>query len=336
MTPLPDGVVARVQLSPYRIQLAGIRTTPVEFRRLEHEIVAAGLLEAPTGSTFMLNGEVFERNATMLSVGQEGRVACDVAPGESVPGRIVELTPPSTPATGWRVRVRVENTRGDLQPGQYAAAKFATPVARLDATRRIELERWRDQLMTGVLTGPTGDGTVSALLEASFRHALTRGGLVLCVPESAVIDTGSRQVVYVESMPGTFDALEVRLGRRCGGYFPIWDGVESGQRVATAGAVLLDAETRLNPSLAASYFGAGSRSPTTKPAQEPSSSSPPPSDDKQLIARQKICPVSNQPLDSMGGPVRLVVDGRVVFICCEHCESTLRNKSSLYLPKLPK
>ena len=203
----------------------------------------------------------------MLKVGQEGRVTCDVAPGESVPGRIVELTPPSTPATGWRVRVRVENPRGDLQPGQYAAAKFALPVARLDATPRIELERWRDQVAISVLTGPTGGGTVSALLEASFRHALTRGGLVLCVPESAVIDTGSRQVVYVESMPGTFDALEVRLGRRCGGFYPVWDGVESGQRVAAAGAVLLDAETRLNPSLAASYFGAVRVARTTTQAR---------------------------------------------------------------------
>src|SRR5262249_46062888 len=31
-TPLPDGVVARMQLSPYRVQLAGLRTAPVEYR----------------------------------------------------------------------------------------------------------------------------------------------------------------------------------------------------------------------------------------------------------------------------------------------------------------
>src|SRR5579884_3017659 len=32
--PLPDGVVARMQLSPYRVQLAGIQTSPVEYRPL--------------------------------------------------------------------------------------------------------------------------------------------------------------------------------------------------------------------------------------------------------------------------------------------------------------
>src|SRR6476646_1044573 len=39
---LPDGVVARMQLSPYRVQLAGIRTSPVEFRPLAREVQAVG------------------------------------------------------------------------------------------------------------------------------------------------------------------------------------------------------------------------------------------------------------------------------------------------------
>src|SRR6476619_1985178 len=45
MTPLPDGIVARVQLSPYRIQLAGLRTSTIEYRRLECEIVVPGMFE---------------------------------------------------------------------------------------------------------------------------------------------------------------------------------------------------------------------------------------------------------------------------------------------------
>src|SRR4029078_8609392 len=49
MTPLPDGVFARVQLSPSRLQRGGIRTAPVEFLRLEHEVVVAGFLETTSG-----------------------------------------------------------------------------------------------------------------------------------------------------------------------------------------------------------------------------------------------------------------------------------------------
>lgn len=93
-------------------------------------------------------------------------------------------------------------------------------------------------------------------------------GEVLAVPESAVIDTGTRTVVYVERMAGMFDGVEVRLGPRSGGFYPVVEGLEVGQSVAVAGAFLIDAETRLNPSLAAGYFGTGvrkrrQRSPTS-------------------------------------------------------------------------
>jgi Cu(I)/Ag(I) efflux system membrane fusion protein len=78
---------------------------------------------------------------------------------------------------------------------------------------------------------------------------------VLSVPEAAVIDTGTRQVVYVESDPGVFEAREVTLGPRTGDRYPVLDGLLPGENVAAAGAFLIDAETRLNPAAGAAYFG---------------------------------------------------------------------------------
>lgn len=329
MTPLPDGSLARVQLSPYRVQLAGLRTAPVEYRRLEYEAVVAGRLEAdPKGSAaapgLLLAGDVFDRDAALLSIGQAGAVACDSAPGEAFAGRVLEIMP--TP-TGSRVRVRVDDPRGDLRPGGYAAATFRTPAASLPAADRLDRDRWRD----GLAAALAPDRAAGVLLDAAARRAAARAGLTLCVPEPAVIDTGPRRVVYVETMPGVFDATEVTLGRRCGDFYPVRSGVEAGQRVATAGAVLLDAETRLNPALAATYFGAGARSTPPPPAAPAAASG----DDAALAARQKVCPVTKEPLDSMGGPVKLVVDGRVVFICCKGCEKALRAKPAEYLRGLP-
>jgi Cu(I)/Ag(I) efflux system membrane fusion protein len=54
-----------------------------------------------------------------------------------------------------------------------------------------------------------------------------------------------------------------------------------------------------------------------------------------LAAKQKICPVTGEPLDAMGGPVRVVIEGRVVFICCKGCEGPLRKDPAKYLSKLP-
>lgn len=335
MTPLPDGVVARVQISPYRLQLAGVRTAPVEFRRLEAEATVAGRLDAPPGSLgssppLTLSADVFERDAAALRVGQLGAVACDACPGVTYAGRITEITPAASPESGRHVRVQVDTPHGELRPGLYVAATFRTPVSHLESAGRHERERWRDRVGVGAVVGP--DVALAALADSALRHALAREGLSLCVPELAVIDTGTRRVVYVEAMPGMFDAVEVRLGRRCGGYYPIVAGLDPGQRVATAGAVLLDAETRLNPGVAASYFGAAART-VSPPAPHSGSAS---DEDRLLAERQRLCPVTGEPLDSMGGPVKVVVDGRTVFVCCKSCVKPLRAKAAQYLQKLPK
>jgi Cu(I)/Ag(I) efflux system membrane fusion protein len=73
---------------------------------------------------------------------------------------------------------------------------------------------------------------------------------VLSVPESSVIDTGGRKIVYVEAEPGVYEGREVVLGPRIGDRFPVLDGLASGDRVATKGAFLIDAESRLNPATA--------------------------------------------------------------------------------------
>ncbi len=79
---------------------------------------------------------------------------------------------------------------------------------------------------------------------------------VLAVAESAVINTGTRRIVYRQSSPGAFDMIEVTLGPRAGEFYPVLSGLKSGEHVVTAGAFLVDAENRLNPAAGATYFGA--------------------------------------------------------------------------------
>src|SRR5207237_6480533 len=101
---------------------------------------------------------------------------------------------------------------------------------------------------------------------AAARMALTARGTVLAVPESAVIDTGGRKIVYRQVEFGKFDGVEVQLGPRCEGYYPVVRGLEPGDVVATAGSFLIDAETRLNPSVGSTYFGAGGTSAADRSA----------------------------------------------------------------------
>ncbi len=160
----------------------------------------------------------------------------------------------------------------------------------------------------------------------------------LHVPRSAVVDNGRERIVYVERMPGMFDGVIVELGPRRGDVFPVLKGLQAGDRVATVGAFLIDAEARLNPAVATSYFGAGGTSSTQTPAASRFTAktkgkqlSP---EDAALVARQKNCPVTELPLDSMGGPIPVEVAGRRVFICCAGCEGKLKRNPDTYLKKL--
>lgn len=171
------------------------------------------------------------------------------------------------------------------------------------------------------------------------QQAIDGLGECLAIPDSAVIDNGTTKIVYVESMPGMFDGVAVKLGQRVDDQWPVREGLKAGQRVATSGAFLIDAETRLNPSLAAAYFGASDRGVSTsatshshrKRSKKGGKLSP---EDLKLAALQKICPVTGLDLNSMGGPLPVEVAGRKVFICCVGCEGALKKEPEKHLAKL--
>lgn len=71
------------------------------------------------------------------------------------------------------------------------------------------------------------------------------GRQVLVVPESAVLFTGPRTIVFVDLGGGRFRPREVRLGAKSAGAYEVVAGLREGDRVVTSGNFLLDAESRL-------------------------------------------------------------------------------------------
>jgi len=58
--------------------------------------------------------------------------------------------------------------------------------------------------------------------------------------------------------------------------------------------------------------------------------------DRNLAEAQEVCPVSDEPLGSMGTPIKVTVDGRDVFVCCAGCEDELKKNFDEYVAKLEK
>ncbi|QEH35640.1 copper/silver efflux system membrane fusion protein CusB [Aquisphaera giovannonii] len=389
MGPLPDGVIARVQLSPERILLAGVRTAPLRYEPLARTIRLVGPLAAGDASR-RLTAETSVEEASWLRPGLEADVLPD--PPDGLPARkgkvaaieggtrvtidLPDWTGPIPRLAAATVRIPMADRepfrsmpRGEppIRPGDPRAvytcaehpASTATQAGRcpqdgkalmrspLAANQKVA---WWCPMHPSVCADVPGrkcdecGGMTLVPRVVSYCPA----GKVLAVPESAVIDTGARRVVYVEGMPGMFDGVEVRLGPRCGTSYPVVDGLEEGMRVAEAGAFLVDAETRLNPGLAAAYLGARRGDPAAAPA---ATATAPPGDaeapadhldldelspaDRAVAIAQKTCPVTKKPLGSMGTPVRVEVKGRAVFVCCSGCTGALQANPDRYLPPPP-
>ncbi|HUK12901.1 MAG TPA: efflux RND transporter periplasmic adaptor subunit [Thermoanaerobaculaceae bacterium] len=78
----------------------------------------------------------------------------------------------------------------------------------------------------------------------------TEGARGVTVPESAVIDTGERQVVFVSLGGGRFEPREVALGVRSEGRALVLSGVAAGEQVVVKANFLLDSESQLRALIA--------------------------------------------------------------------------------------
>ncbi len=87
-------------------------------------------------------------------------------------------------------------------------------------------------------------------------------GKVITVPLSAVIDSGTRQIVLVDQGGGRFESREVKLGARSDTHVEVLDGVDDGEPVVVAANFLIDAESNLQAALG----GLGSAAPPSAPA----------------------------------------------------------------------
>jgi len=70
-------------------------------------------------------------------------------------------------------------------------------------------------------------------------------GKKLAIPDDAVIDTGTRQVVYVDKGEGYFEPREVMLGMSVEGFREVIKGLKSGEKIAASATFLIDSEAQL-------------------------------------------------------------------------------------------
>ena len=158
----------------------------------------------------------------------------------------------------------------DLSNVWLLADVFELDVAsvQLGQSVQVRINAYPERLFIGKVsfiypTLSTETRTVKVRVELSNQQGLLKPGLYgnltlvttaaamnhLAVPDSAVIDSGTRQVVLLRKGEGRFEPRVVKVGLLSDGYYPVQEGLTDGDEVVTHANFLIDAESNLKSAL---------------------------------------------------------------------------------------
>src|SRR5262245_13963964 len=131
---------------------------------------------------------------------------------------------------GVQAQVEIFSLQGEAFSGEVAYVYPTLAEATRTQSVRLEVKNEDGRLKPGMF------GT--AAIQVDLGEAIS-------IADSAVLDTGTRQLVFVEKEEGRFEPREVHLGERGEGWVVVSSGLEPGETVVTSGTFLIDSESRL-------------------------------------------------------------------------------------------
>jgi Cu(I)/Ag(I) efflux system membrane fusion protein len=120
---------------------------------------------------------------------------------------------------------------------------FVSPV--MDVTTRTAPFRME-------FTNPDGNLRPGAFVDVELEIPL---GERLVTPRESILDSGTRQVAFVETEPGMYEPREVTLGVRTDGLVEVLSGLHEGEKVVTSATFFIDSESQLRAAVSGAVGG---------------------------------------------------------------------------------
>jgi Cu(I)/Ag(I) efflux system membrane fusion protein len=131
--------------------------------------------------------------------------------------------------------------RASHVPGRVWSGRVAFVAPTLDpATRTVKVR----------VEVPNADAALKPEMFADVLLQYSEGER-LVIPATAAIDTGTRQIVFVDHANGSLEPREVSLGPKVGDLLPVLSGLADGERVVVAANFLVDSESSLKAAIEA-------------------------------------------------------------------------------------
>ncbi|MXS77933.1 efflux RND transporter periplasmic adaptor subunit [Nitrosomonas sp. JL21] len=166
----------------------------------------------------------------------------------------------------------------------------------------------RTAIVRIVLDNPAGLLRPDMYARVEFASFHT-GNKVLTIPDSAVLDTGTRRMVLVDLGEGRYEPRIVKLGMHADGFTEVLGGIQAGEFVVVKANFLIDAESNMKAAI--SNFSHASHNFRTDELMTVSSSKPTASTNtvhqaggiiKEIASSRSVIKLAHGPVPSLNWP----------------------------------
>jgi len=199
--------------------------------------------------------DAYEPDLPWIRYGQDVTFTAPSFPGKTFGGKVIFIEPVLEMETRTvKVRVDAENPDYELKPHMFVNAELE---AEMDDQGRVIKPEWAGKYICPFDPQEVSDVPGSCpRTKQPLQPAVAYGYsgvedpvLPLVVPDTAVLFTGKRSLVYVE-VPNqdqpTYEQREVVLGPRAGNKYVIYGGLKEGERVVVKGNFELDSSVQIS------------------------------------------------------------------------------------------
>jgi len=212
-------------------------------------------------SNLWMLADIYEYEMAWVKNKQKVEITTPAYPGEKFEGTISFIDPYLNQKTrSVKVRVNVPNPRLKLKPGMYVNALIRSSIH--EGIRGPGKVIYTCSMHPEVISDKPGECPICGMF--LVKKELASPDSVLAVPRYAVLDTGTRKLVYVEKERGSYVAKEVEIGPEAAAlvngqkrrFYVLRAGLSEGMRVVSQANFLIDSQSQLTGQAEAVYGGA--------------------------------------------------------------------------------
>lgn len=219
--------------------------------------------------------DIYERDLALIRKGQKVEIYVEAYPGEVFTGTVSYSEPEINEMTRTlHLPVQIDNKSHKLKMGMYVSAVIKVTLDSSGHAIEPNIEgKYTCPMHPQIIKEKSGNCPVCGMPlvkvaskdnsnSAKEKDEISKNekslNSILSIPASAVLDSGTRRIVYIDKGASTFESRDVILGPRGGDYYPVIKGLNLGERVVTRGGFFIDSQFQImgSPSL---YYSGGAQ-----------------------------------------------------------------------------